>query len=181
MVSCHTLKAIYKDRPLRCIIHSSIFVNFCFIWNKATTGWTGVSCVTYSLFCEHLSNVWRRGRFSYHNQWHGQLFNIFHTLQNCDHDNCICTVIRDFTTKHVVASKEPITRNRNLIDFQMNVMKLQSCYRQWKLDESTARRQLKSPRSLSGRFLHLTLVTKWSRSYMTLKIQISRSWPKANP
>ena len=49
------------------------------------------------------------------------------------------------------------------------------------LDESTARRQLKSPRSLSGRCLHLTLVTKWSRSHMTLKIQISRSWPRFWP
>ena len=36
-----------------------------------------------------------------------------------------------------------------------------------KLDESTARRQLKSPRSLSGRSIHLTLVTKWSWSWMT--------------
>ena len=36
-------------------------------------------------------------------------------------------------------------------------------------------------RSLSGRSLHLTLVTKWSRSHMTLKIQISRSWPRSNP
>ena len=34
-----------------------------------------------------------------------------------------------------------------------------------KLDESTARRQLKSSRSLSGRSIHLTLVTKWSRSW----------------
>ena len=34
-----------------------------------------------------------------------------------------------------------------------------------KLDESTAHRQLKSPRSLSGRSIHLTLVTKWSRSW----------------
>ena len=50
-----------------------------------------------------------------------------------------------------------------------------------KLDESTARRHLKSPRSLSGRSLHLTLVTKWSRSHMTLKIQISMSWPRSNP
>ena len=33
------------------------------------------------------------------------------------------------------------------------------------LDESTARRQLKSPRSLSGRSIHLTLVTKWSWSW----------------
>ena len=33
------------------------------------------------------------------------------------------------------------------------------------LDESTARRQLKSPRSLSGRYIHLTLVTKWSWSW----------------
>ena len=48
------------------------------------------------------------------------------------------------------------------------------------LDESTARRHLKSHRSLSGRYLHLTLVTKWSRSHMTLKIQISRSWPRSN-
>ena len=51
----------------------------------------------------------------------------------------------------------------------------------WWLDESTARRQLKSPQSLSGRSLHLALVTKWSRSHMTLKIQISRSWPRSNP
>ena len=35
------------------------------------------------------------------------------------------------------------------------------------LDESTARRQLKSPRSLAGRSIHLTLVTKWSWSRMT--------------
>ena len=34
-----------------------------------------------------------------------------------------------------------------------------------KLDESTARRQLKSPRSLSGRSIHLTLVIKWSCSW----------------
>ena len=34
-----------------------------------------------------------------------------------------------------------------------------------KLDESMARWHLKSPQSLSGRFLHLTLVTKWSRSW----------------
>ena len=40
-------------------------------------------------------------------------------------------------------------------------------YVQIKLDESTARRQLKSPRSLSGRSIHLTLVTKWSWSWMT--------------
>ena len=33
------------------------------------------------------------------------------------------------------------------------------------LDESTARRQLKSPRSISGRSIHLTSVTKWSRSW----------------
>ena len=37
----------------------------------------------------------------------------------------------------------------------------------YKLDESTARRQLKSPWSLSGRSIHLTLVTKWSWSWMT--------------
>ena len=34
-----------------------------------------------------------------------------------------------------------------------------------KLDKSTACRQLKSPRSLSGRSIHLTLVTKWSWSW----------------
>ena len=33
------------------------------------------------------------------------------------------------------------------------------------LDESTARRQLKSPRSLSGRSIHLTSVSRWSRSW----------------
>ena len=33
------------------------------------------------------------------------------------------------------------------------------------LDESTARRQLKSPQSLSGRSIHMTLVTKWSWSW----------------
>ena len=36
---------------------------------------------------------------------------------------------------------------------------------QYQLDESTARRQLKSPRSLSGRSMHLTLVIKWSWSW----------------
>ena len=50
-------------------------------------------------------------------------------------------------------------------------------WKQIKLDESTARRHLKSPRSLSGRSLHLTLVIKWSRSHISWKIQISRSWP----
>ena len=34
-----------------------------------------------------------------------------------------------------------------------------------KLDESTARRQLKSPQSLPGRSIHLTLATKWSWSW----------------
>ena len=34
-----------------------------------------------------------------------------------------------------------------------------------KLDESIARRHLKSPQSLSGRFLDLILVTKWSWSW----------------
>ena len=34
-----------------------------------------------------------------------------------------------------------------------------------KLDELTARWQLKSPRSLSGRSIHLTMVTKWSWSW----------------
>ena len=43
-----------------------------------------------------------------------------------------------------------------------------------KLDESTARRHLKSPRPLSGKSLHLTSVIKWSRSHLTLKIQMSR-------
>ena len=33
-----------------------------------------------------------------------------------------------------------------------------------RLDESTARRHLKTPRSLCGRSFHLTLVTKWSQS-----------------
>ena len=51
----------------------------------------------------------------------------------------------------------------------------------FQLDESTARRHLKAPRSLSGRSLHLTLVTKWSRSHMNLKIQILMSWPSSNP
>ena len=36
-------------------------------------------------------------------------------------------------------------------------------------------------RSLSGRSLNLTLVTKWSRSHLTLKIHMSRSWPRSNP
>ena len=35
-----------------------------------------------------------------------------------------------------------------------------------KLDELMARRQLKSPRSISGRSIHLTLVSKWSWSWM---------------
>ena len=60
-----------------------------------------------------------------------------------------------------------------------------------KLDESTTRRQLKSPRSLSGRSIHMTLVTKWSWSWMTychplcamsigppiLKYSYLKNWP----
>ena len=34
-----------------------------------------------------------------------------------------------------------------------------------KIDESTARQQLKSPQSLSGRSIHLTVVTEWSQSW----------------
>ena len=41
------------------------------------------------------------------------------------------------------------------------------CQEHSELDESTARRQLKSPWSLSGGSIHLTLVTKWSWSWMT--------------
>ena len=40
---------------------------------------------------------------------------------------------------------------------------IQHCHLQ--PDESTARRQLKSPQSLSGRSIHLNLVTKWSWSW----------------
>ena len=40
-----------------------------------------------------------------------------------------------------------------------------SYYNWFQLDESTARRQLKSPQSLPGRSIHLTLVTKWSWSW----------------
>ena len=39
------------------------------------------------------------------------------------------------------------------------------CRSNIQLDESTARRQLKSPQSLSGRSIHMTLVTKWSWSW----------------
>ena len=47
-----------------------------------------------------------------------------------------------------------------------------------KLDESTARRHLKSPRSLSGRSIHLTLVTKWSWSWswMTYCYPLCAMW-----
>ena len=38
------------------------------------------------------------------------------------------------------------------------------CVTRPQLDESTVRRQLKSPQSLPGRSIHLTLVTKWSWS-----------------
>ena len=48
----------------------------------------------------------------------------------------------------------------------------QLCNYMLQLDESMARRHLKSPQSLSGRSLHLPLVTKWPRSHMTFKIQI---------
>ena len=39
-----------------------------------------------------------------------------------------------------------------------------------KLDELTAHRQLKSPRSLSGISIHLTLVTKWSWSWSLVMV-----------
>ena len=45
-----------------------------------------------------------------------------------------------------------------------------------KTDESTARRQLKSPQSLYGRSIHLTLVTKWSSSWSWF-----HEWPTTTP
>ena len=47
----------------------------------------------------------------------------------------------------------------------INLFKTLVWYIWYELDESTARRQLKSPQSLSGRFIHLNLVTKWSWSW----------------
>ena len=43
------------------------------------------------------------------------------------------------------------------------------------LDESPARRHLKSPRSLSGRSLHLTLLAKWFRSWSWIRMTYSRT------
>ena len=63
-----------------------------------------------------------------------------------------------------------------------NWQMIQGGQKRKQLDESTARRHLKSPgHYLVDLYLHLTLVTKWSRSHMTLKIQISMSWPRSNP
>ena len=52
-------------------------------------------------------------------------------------------------------------RQNQLNYHEHNSVKFQQ---QQQLDESMAHRHLKSPRSLSGRSLHLTLVTKWSGS-----------------
>ena len=52
-----------------------------------------------------------------------------------------------------------------LLNTLMNSVSWSLEWVQMKLDESMARRQLKSPRSLSGRSIHLTLVTKWSWSW----------------
>ena len=49
--------------------------------------------------------------------------------------------------------------------FKVNNFCLISSNKINQLDESTAHRQLKSPRSLTGRSIHLTLVTKWSWSW----------------
>ena len=54
------------------------------------------------------------------------------------------------------------------LEIQLLIHTQTSCDIIWclnKLDESTARRQLKSPQSLPGRSIHLTLVTKWSWSW----------------
>ena len=81
--------------------------------------------------------------------------------------------------------------------------KLVWCKIIWELDEWTACWQLKSLRSLSGRSIHLTLVTKWSWSWsmnltmkihgqgdvcgqrswscLTFKIQRSRLWSRSKP
>ena len=65
----------------------------------------------------------------------------------------------------LVVHNKKVTRHlRELQHPQLELLKFQHCI---KLDESTARRQLKSPQPLSGRSIHLTLVTKWSWSWMT--------------
>ena len=65
---------------------------------------------------------------------------------------------------HREYNDDDINKNASLIYTRVN-----TCIYKEELDESTARRQLKSPRSLSGRSIHLALVTKWSRpwSWMT--------------
>ena len=50
-----------------------------------------------------------------------------------------------------------------------------------KLDEWMARRHLKSPRLLSGRALHLTLVTKWSWSWSWMTYSHPLCWMSIGP
>ena len=69
----------------------------------------------------------------------------------------------------VSVATEPLTKARSLLLYGHLWLVKGYIYsnNRWQLDESTARRQQKSPRSLSGRSIHLTLVTKWSWSWMS--------------
>ena len=78
-------------------------------------------------------------------------------------------IIRGALQKHKIT-----THNNSCGDkiYNFKFLQCQFCILlryQMKLNESTAHRHLKSPRSLSGRSLHLTLVTKrsWLLSWMT--------------
>ena len=80
--------------------------------------------------------------------------------------NLICNICGDYTFKFIAISPRGqwVKDDASASDMSYNPFILLEPNQ---LDESTARRQLKSPQSLPGRSIHLTLVTKWSWSWMT--------------
>ena len=78
----------------------------------------------------------------------------------------ICNICGDYTFKFIATSPRGqwVKDDASASNMSYNPFIL---HERNQLDESTARRQLKSPQSLPGRSIHLTLVTKWSWSWMT--------------
>ena len=75
--------------------------------------------------------------------------------------------MRKHTNKHRVVHDNGICRMVKTVQVGDLNARATSAYPVSNLDESMARRQLKSPQSLSGGSIPLTLVTKWSWSWMT--------------
>ena len=123
------------------------------------------------IWLHQMKYVWRIFRCEWHTPFHifpillqdyiniGNTF--FYVFGKTDtHTDIICSILLE-----LIAPRASVFVRSQTIQYECCIDNLSRKVMVLKLDESTARRQLKSPRSLTGRSIHLTLVTKWSWSW----------------